>query len=152
MLTSTLLFLQPDPQPTFVKVEVANNSSIEMVEDKPVVFGLKETAEELLNQYGYSPNDTMGMPCKIEIEQILSPQQMLNIIGMKWLKKDYVIHMTAYIGESMYHVSEVRHTYLFAAFLNVEGDEVPLNKKAFGKTLESGLKKLLSFDDKYKMN
>ena len=145
------MFLQPPTEPTFVKVEVVNNSTIKTVGDKPVVFGLKETAEDFLNGYGYSPNDTMGMPCSIQIEAISSPQQMLNIIGLKWLKKDYVIHMTAYIGESKYHVAEIRHTYLFAAFLNVEGNEVPMNKKAFSKTLESGLKKLLSFDDKYKV-
>lgn len=38
------------------------------------------------------------------------------------------------------HIKEgIKKTFVFAMFLNVEGGEVPLNKKAFSKALQSSL-------------
>ena len=71
MLTSTLLFLQPTPEPTFVRVEASNSSGIEMIGERPVLFGLKETAEEMLSDLGYSPNDTMGLVCTVTVEKMV---------------------------------------------------------------------------------
>jgi hypothetical protein len=34
----------------------------------------------------------------------------------------------------------MRRTYIFAALLDVENNEVPLNRKAFSKALQSSLK------------
>jgi len=106
VLASILLSIQP---PISVKVSnVNNNTPIEKVGDRPVVFGIKETLEEILVDQGYNL-DSNGMDVSVSLDEISSPQRVLNIIGLQWLKKDYIV------------------------------TEVPLNKKAFSKALQKSL-------------
>jgi ribosomal protein S9 len=64
---------------------------------------------------------------------------MLNIAGTQWLKKNYVVKV-ALIHDGKYFYGEgKRKTTLFAMFLDVEGGEVPLNRKAFSKALQTAL-------------
>jgi len=130
-------FSQANP----VKVHVQNNSTIQTIESRDVTFGVKETVEEILNEKGYYPvaDTTEGMDVWVSIDSIYSPQQMLNIVGLKWLRKDYIVVTTICIGTGCYTGEGERRTYVFAAFLDVENNEVPLNRKAFSKALQSSL-------------
>jgi hypothetical protein len=136
VLASILLSIQP---PISVKVSnVNNNTPIEKVGDRPVVFGIKETLEEILVDQGYSL-DSNGMDVSVSLDEISSPQRVLNIIGLQWLKKDYIVTTQVCIGTGCFKGVAKRQTYVFAAFLNVENNEVPLNKKAFSKALQKSL-------------
>ena len=146
-LLSSLLFLI---QPTPIKVHVNNGSSIKKIETRDVTFGVKETIEEILSGQGYTPvDDTMeGMDVWVSIDSIYSPQQILNIVGMKWLRKDYVVETTICIGSGCFNGKGERSTFIFAAFLDVENNEIPLNRKAFSKALESSLRETAKFKNK----
>jgi hypothetical protein len=130
---------------TPVKVHVSNNSSIKKIESRDVTFGVKENVEELLTEKGYTPvNDTSeGVVVWVTIDSIYSPQQILNIFGVKWLKKDYVVETSLCIGESCFKGKGERKTFIFAAFLDVENNEIPLNRKAFSKALEASLRQTI---------
>ena len=143
ILLSILFFFDSTP----IKVHVSNNSSIKKIESRDVTFGVKENVEELLTEKGYNPvNDTMeGMDVWVNIDSIYSPQQVLNIFGMKWLRKDYVVETSICIGSSCFKGKSIRKTYIFAAFLDVENNEIPLNRKAFSKALEASLKETVKF-------
>jgi hypothetical protein len=69
-----------------------------------------------------------------------SPQQILNIAGLKWLRKDYIVETEICIGSGCFTGSSMRRTFIFAALLDVQNNEVPLNRKAFSKALQSSLK------------
>ena len=146
-LLSSLLFLI---QPTPIKVHVNNGSSIKKIETRDVTFGVKETIEEILSGQGYTPvDDTIeGMEVWVSIDSIYSPQQILNIFGMKWLRKDYVVETSICIGSSCFNGKGERSTFIFAAFLDVENNEIPLNRKAFSKALESSLRETAKFKNK----
>ena len=146
-LLSSLLFLI---QPTPIKVHVNNGSSIKKIETRDVTFGVKETIEEILSGQGYTPvDDTMeGMDVWVSIDSIYSPQQILNIVGMKWLRKDYVVETSICIGSGCFNGKGERSTFIFAAFLDVENNEIPLNRKAFSKALESSLRETAKFKNK----
>ena len=146
-LLSSLLFLI---QPTPIKVHVNNGSSIKKIETRDVTFGVKETIEEILSNQGYTPvNDTMeGMDVWVSIDSIYSPQQILNIFGMKWLRKDYVVETSICIGSGCFNGKGERSTFIFAAFLDVENNEIPLNRKAFSKALEASLRETAKFKNK----
>ena len=146
-LLSSLLFLI---QPTPIKVHVNNGSSIKKIETRDVTFGVKETIEEILSNQGYTPvNDTMeGMDVWVSIDSIYSPQQILNIVGMKWLRKDYVVETSICIGSGCFNGKGERSTFIFAAFLDVENNEIPLNRKAFSKALEASLRETAKFKNK----
>lgn len=143
ILLSILFIFDSTP----IKVNVSNNSNIKKIESRDVIFGVKENVEELLIEKGYSlVNDTAeGMDVWVNIDNIYSPQQILNIFGMKWLRKDYVVETSICIGSSCFKGKSIRKTYIFAAFLDVENNEIPLNRKAFSKALEASLKETVKF-------
>ena len=138
-IASLLFTLQPSP--TFVKVHVHNSTQIEKIDGRDPLFGVKETVEELLIEKGYTPIDSGdGFDVEVSIDSIYSPQQLLNIAGLQWLRKDYIVKTTVCIGSGCFNGVGERRTFIFAMFLNVENNEVPLNRKAFSKALQEALK------------
>jgi hypothetical protein len=136
-----LLALTP-VNPTLVKVNVSNTQHIQTIGGRDVTFGVKETVEELLIEKGYTPVDSgVAFVTQVSIDSIYSPQQIVNIMGLQWLKKDYFVETSICIGNSCFKSVGVRKTFIFAAFLNVENNEVPLNRKAFSKALQESLTK-----------
>lgn len=138
-IASVLFALQPSP--TFVKVHVYNSTQIQKIDGRDPLFGVKETVEELLIEKGYTPQDSGdGFDVQVSIDSIYSPQELLNIIGIQWLKKEYIVETTVCIGSGCFKGVGERKTFVFAMFLNVENNEVPLNRKAFSKALQEALK------------
>jgi len=119
---------------------VINSTPIQTIEDRDVRFGVKETVEELLYDKGINP---LASRTTIEITKIESPQQKLNIVGMQWLRKNYIVEVKITIDGKEYIGDAKRKTLLFAALLNVENNEVPLNRKAFSKALQRSLEDAL---------
>jgi hypothetical protein len=139
IVTSILFSLQPSP--TFVKVHTHNHTQIQKIDGRDPLFGVKETVEELLIEKGYTPQDSgEGFDVQVSIDSIYSPQELLNIMGIQWLRKDYIVETTVCIGSSCFKGKGERRTFIFAMFLNVENGEVPLNRKAFSKSLQEALK------------
>jgi len=140
IIAPILLALTP-VNPTFVKVNVSNSQNIQTIGGRDITFGVKETVEELLIDKGYTPTDSgVAFDVQVSIDSIYSPQQMLNIMGLQWLRKDYIVETTICIGSGCFNGKGERRTFIFAMFLNVENGEVPLNKKAFSKSLQEALK------------
>jgi hypothetical protein len=140
ILAPILLALTP-VNPTLVKVNVSNTQHIQTIGGRDITFGVKETVEELLIDKGYTPTDSgVAFDVQVSIDSIYSPQQMLNIMGLQWLRKDYIVETTICIGSGCFNGKGERRTFIFAMFLNVENGEVPLNKKAFSKSLQEALK------------
>lgn len=140
ILAPILLALTP-VEPTLVKVNVTNAQHIQTIGGRDVTFGVKENVEELLIEKGYTPVDSgVVFDVKVSIDSIYSPQQLLNIMGIQWLRKDYIVETTICLGSGCFNGKGERRTFIFAMFLNVENGEVPLNKKAFSKSLQEALK------------
>ena len=119
---------------------VINSTPVQTIEDRDVRFGVKETVEELLYDKGINP---LASHITVEIVKIESPQQKLNIVGMQWLRKNYIVEVKITIDGKEYAGDAKRKTLLFAALLDVENNEVPLNRKAFSKALQRSLEDTL---------
>ena len=140
-LASILFALAPIKDTTFVKVHVNNNQHIETIGGRNVTFGVKEEVEELLINKGHTPVDSgAAFDVQVSIDSIYSPQELLNIMGIQWLKKEYIVETTVCIGSGCFKGVGERKTFVFAMLLNVENNEVPLNRKAFSKALQEALK------------
>jgi hypothetical protein len=140
-IASILFALTPAKDTTLVKVHVNNNQRIETIGGRNVTFGVKEEVEELLINKGYTPVDSgVAFDVQVGIDSIYSPQQLLNIMGIQWLRKDYIVKTSVCIGSGCFEGVGERRTFVFAMFLNVENNEVPLNRKAFSKALQESLK------------
>ena len=140
-IAAAMLFA-PQNEPIHIKInEVSNYSTIKKVEDRDVTFGVKENVEELLIEKGYTTVDSgVAFDVQVSIDSIYSPQQLLNIMGIQWLRKDYIVETTICIGSGCFKDKGERRTFIFAMFLNVENGEVPLNRKVFSKALQEALK------------
>jgi hypothetical protein len=143
LLLVTPMWFSQQNEPIYIKInEVSNYSTIKKVEDRDVTFGVKENVEEIFVNDGYFL-DSNGMDVQVSIDSIYSPAQELNIMGLKWFKKDYIIETSICIGTKCVKGTAKKTAYVFAAFLDVTNNEVPLNRKTFSKTLQK------SFENTY---
>ena len=135
-----MLAIQPADTTKIYIGNVSNSTKIEKIDGRDLTFGVKEEVEEILNNQGYFITDSTGFAVQVSITKLESPQQILNIAGLKWLRKDYVVETEICMGSGCFTGSSMRRTFIFAALLDVENNEVPLNRKSFSKALQSSLK------------
>ena len=135
-----MLAIQPADTTKIYIGNVSNSTKIEKIDGRDLTFGVKEEVEEILNNQGYFITDSTGFAVQVSITKLESPQQILNIVGLKWLRKDYVVETEICMGLGCFTGSSMRRTFIFAALLDVQNNEVPLNRKSFSKALQSSLK------------
>ena len=135
-----MLAIQPADTTKIYIGNVSNSTKIEKIDGRNLTFGVKEEVEEILNNQGYFITDSTGFAVQVSITKLESPQQILNIVGLKWLRKDYVVETEICMGSGCFTGSSMRRTFIFAALLDVQNNEVPLNRKSFSKALQSSLK------------
>ena len=138
ILTTFIMLISP-AHCSYVSTPI-NKTTIQTVGDRDVTFGVKEEVEEILTNKGIAICDSGDIKVDVAITKIESPQEIINIMGIQWLKKDYIIETEITIDGKIYKGVGIKKTFVFAMFLNVEGGEVPLNKKAFSKALQASLK------------
>ena len=147
-----MLAFQP-ADTTKIHVEpVFNSTKIEKIDGRDLTFGVKEEVEEILSNEGYFITDSTGFAVQVSITKLESPQQILNIVGLKWLRKDYIVETEICMGSGCFTGSSMRRTFIFAALLDVQNNEVPLNRKSFSKALQSSLKDAATFKHKKSPN
>ena len=135
-----MLAVQPADTTKIYIGNVSNSTKIEKIDGRDLTFGVKEEVEEILNNQGYFITDSTGFAVQVSLTKLESPQQILNIVGLKWLRKDYVVETEICMGSGCFTGSSMRRTFIFAALLDVQNNEVPLNRKSFSKALQSSLK------------
>jgi hypothetical protein len=143
-----MLAIQPADTTKIYIGNVSNSTKIEKIDGRDLTFGVKEEVEEILNNQGYFITDSTGFAVQVSITKLESPQQILNIVGLKWLRKDYVVETEICMGSGCFTGSSMRRTFIFAALLDVQNNEVPLNRKSFSKALQSSLKDAATFKHK----
>lgn len=140
LLIPMMLAIQPADTTKIYIGNVSNSTKIEKIDGRDLTFGVKEEVEEILNNQGYFITDSAGFAVQVSITKLESPQQILNIVGLKWLRKDYIVETEICMGSGCFTGSSMRRTFIFAALLDVQNNEVPLNRKSFSKALQSSLK------------
>lgn len=148
ILIPMLMSFQPADTTKIYVEPVFNGTKIEKIDGRDLTFGVKEEVEEILNNEGYFITDSTGFAVQVSITKLESPQQILNIVGLKWLRKDYIVETEICIGSGCFTGSSMRRTFIFAALLDVQNNEVPLNRKSFSKALQSSLKDAATFKHK----
>jgi hypothetical protein len=135
-----MLAIQPADTTKIYIDNVSNSTKIEKIDGRDLTFGVKEEVEEILSNQGYFITDSTGFAVQVSVTKLESPQQILNIVGLKWLRKDYIVETEICMGSGCFTGSSMRRTFIFAALLDVQNNEVPLNRKSFSKALQSSLK------------
>jgi hypothetical protein len=120
---------------------VSNTATIKFLLDRPVEFGAKATLEELIADK-YSLCDS-GSIVTGEIVSIAMPEQMINIIGLQFLQRKYIITTKVTINGKSYMGESTKTMYVNAMLVEVSA--IPHNKKVFYKTMQQSLKNAVNY-------
>jgi hypothetical protein len=114
---------------------VTSIASISEISGRPLTFGAQTTTEQLVADQ-FSLCDT-GQLLKVQICSVAMPEQLVNIIGIQLLKRDYIVTVKLSAGDKVYEGQAKKRVFVNAMFLTV--DQIPHNKKAYSKALEKSL-------------
>jgi len=114
---------------------VTSIASISEIAGRPITFGAQTTAEQLVADQ-FSLCDT-GQLLKVQICSVAMPEQLVNIIGIQLLRRDYIVTVKLSAGDKVYEGQAKKRVFVNAMFLTV--DQIPHNKKAYSKALEKSL-------------
>ena len=113
LLIPMMLAIQPADTTKIYIGNVSNSTKIEKIDGRDLTFGVKEEVEEILNNQGYFITDSTGFAVQVSITKLESPQQILNIAGLKWLRKDYIVETEICMGSGCFTGSSMRRTFIF---------------------------------------
>ena len=115
---------------------VTSIASVTEVGGRPIIFGAQTTLEEIAASKYQLCNE--GSPISGTIKSIAMPEELLNIVGLQFLKRDYIV-ITEINLNGVIVLGEAKKTvYVNAMFVSVEG--IPHNRKAYSKALEKSFK------------
>jgi len=114
---------------------VTSTASVTDIAGRPITFGAQTTLEQLIADK-FSLSDT-GQIVKVQIYSIAMPEELVNIIGIQLLKRDYIVSVRLSVGDKVYEAQAKKRVFVNAMFLTVE--QIPHNKKAYSKALEKSL-------------
>jgi hypothetical protein len=115
---------------------VTSIASVTEIGGRPIIFGAQTTLEEIASSKYPLCNE--GSPISGTIKSIAMPEELLNIVGLQFLKRDYIV-VTEINLNGVIVLGEAKKTvYVNAMFVSVEG--IPHNRKAYSKALEKSFK------------
>lgn len=114
---------------------VVNHATIKEVAGRPVTFGVQATFEQLVSDK-YSLCDS-GALVELTINTVGMPEQLVNIVGLQFLKRTYTVNISTKVNNITHYSSASKTVYVNAMFVTVES--IPHNKKAFSKAIQSCL-------------
>lgn len=115
---------------------VTSIASVTEIGGRPIIFGAQTTLEEIAASKYQLCNE--GSPISGTIKSIAMPEELLNIVGLQFLKRDYIV-ITEINLNGVTVTGEAKKTvYVNAMFVSVEG--IPHNRKAYSKALEKSFK------------
>jgi hypothetical protein len=119
---------------------VTNTSAVQSIANKPLLFGIKVTLEELISKH-YELSDT-GKIITADINSVEMPEELINIIGLQFLKREYIVKCKVnFAGKEL--IGEAKQT-IFVNAMFVQVTEIPHNKKAISKAIQKALEKAIN--------
>jgi hypothetical protein len=115
---------------------VTTIASVTEIGGRPIIFGAQTTLEEIASTKYQLCNE--GSPITGEIKSIAMPEQLLNIVGLQFLKREYIVITEINVNGTVVIGEAKKIVYVNAMFVSVEG--IPHNRKAYSKALERSFK------------
>lgn len=115
---------------------VTSIATVTEIGGRPVIFGAQTTLEEIAASKYQLCNE--GSPITGTIKSIGMPEELLNIVGLQFLKRDYIVYTEINVNGVIVTGEAKKTIYVNAMFVSVEG--IPHNRKAYSKALEKSFK------------
>jgi hypothetical protein len=115
---------------------VTSIASVTEIGGRPIIFGAQTTLEEIASSKYQLCNE--GSPISGKIKSIAMPEQLVNIVGLQFLKREYIVSTEINVNGILLQGEASKVVYVNAMFVSVEG--IPHNRKAYSKALEKSFK------------
>jgi hypothetical protein len=119
---------------------VTNTSSVQSIANKPLLFGVQTTLEEIISK-DYSLCDS-GQIITADINSVAMPEQIVNIIGIQFLKRQYIVQTQVNMAGKILVGQSTQTIYVNAMFVEVTA--IPHNKKAISKAIQKSLQRAVN--------
>lgn len=115
---------------------VTSIATVTEIGGRPIIFGAQTTLEEIASSKYQLCNE--GSPISGKIKSIAMPEQLVNIVGLQFLKREYIVSTEINVNGILLQGEASKVIYVNAMFISVEG--IPHNRKAYSKALEKSFK------------
>ena len=115
---------------------VTSIATVTEIGGRPIIFGAQTTLEEIASSKYQLCNE--GSPISGTIKSIAMPEQLVNIVGLQFLKREYIVSTEINVNGILLQGEASKVIYVNAMFISVEG--IPHNRKAYSKALEKSFK------------
>jgi len=115
---------------------VTSIATVTEIGGRPIIFGAQTTLEEIASSKYQLCNE--GSPISGKIKSIAMPEQLVNIVGLQFLKREYIVSTEIKVNGIILQGEASKVVYVNAMFISVEG--IPHNRKAYSKALEKSFK------------
>lgn len=115
---------------------VTSIASVTEIGGRPIIFGAQTTLEEITSSRYQLCNE--GSPISGTIKSIAMPEQLVNIVGLQFLKREYIVNTEINVNGILLQGEASKVIYVNAMFVSVES--IPHNRKAYSKALEKSFK------------
>ena len=115
---------------------VTSIATITEIGGRPIIFGAQTTLEEIASSRYQLCNE--GSPISGTIKSIAMPEQLVNIVGLQFLKREYIVSTEINVNGILLLGEASKVVYVNAMFISVES--IPHNRKAYSKALEKSFK------------
>lgn len=115
---------------------VTSIASVTEIGGRPIIFGAQTTLEEIASSRYQLCNE--GSPISGTIKSIAMPEQLVNIVGLQFLKREYIVSTEINVNGILLQGEASKVIYVNAMFVSVES--IPHNRKAYSKALEKSFK------------
>lgn len=115
---------------------VTSIATVTEIGGRPIIFGAQTTLEEIVSSKYQLCNE--GSPISGKIKSIAMPEQLVNIVGLQFLKREYIVSTEINVNGILLQGESSKVVYVNAMFVSVEG--IPHNRKTYSKALEKSFK------------
>ena len=115
---------------------VTSIATVTEIGGRPIIFGAQTTLEEIASSRYQLCNE--GSPISGTIKSIAMPEQLVNIVGLQFLKREYIVSTEINVNGILLQGESSKVVYVNAMFVSVES--IPHNRKAYSKALEKSFK------------
>ena len=136
-ILSTLVTMMTSLSAQCYKIDtVTSIATVTEIGGRPIIFGAQTTLEEIASSRYQLCNE--GSPISGKIKSIAMPEQLVNIVGLQFLKREYIVSTEINVNGILLQGEASKVIYVNAMFISVEG--IPHNRKAYSKALEKSFK------------
>ena len=129
-------------QDCYTVKEVTSSTQIEELNQKRIIFGVKQMTEEVLSEYYDICVD--GMPVYVDVFSIEAPSKGMSLGPFAKKKKQTIVKVKVVLGVNDLYGEGVAETSTQSMFLDLNDENLPFNKTTFSSAVKKSLEDIVS--------